>query len=299
MATKQHSRVAQAKRDILRMKSANPPPKSISIPGSISSTDLSSANTESMDSDSLEMSSARVDEIIPEAIPENGALNDSFYEKIKLDRFYIDTVDEEYHDEESSLPNRVVCLHRENELSYQQLMDLVEQLRHNQKVAYSALKREKARRRSRESTILKLAKELAKQKDIIQKQQERNEELMEETRVIQAEKSFVDEQLQTALFDLRKAEGDIRKLSENQREQQLAYRGLLHSNSVVGFSPKDSSVPPGRRVLSLGSPTARTRRSGFRSKRIARRKALQVIGACVVVAIAVIINRGFLQSPWG
>lgn len=153
------------------MKAANPPPKTISIRRSSGSTGY----TESVESDSLEPST-RVDDAIPDAIPENGALNDSFYQKIESDKFYINTVNEE-HQEENSFPSKVGGSQLDNELSHQELMNLVEQLYHNLKVSGSALKKEKSRRRSREKTIIKLAKELSNQKGIIRQQQGENDEV--------------------------------------------------------------------------------------------------------------------------
>jgi hypothetical protein len=174
MENEQYKKVQEIKNEFLDTRSGNTPPKTISIRRSSSSTDHSSSgNTASMGSDSLELFT-RADETNSEAIPENSALNDSFYRKIESDKFYIDTVDEE---EEESFPSRAGGSQLEMELSREQLMDLVEKLYLNIKDASTALRKEKSRRCSREKTIVKLAKELSSQTGTIHRQKGKIDEV--------------------------------------------------------------------------------------------------------------------------
>lgn len=117
--------------------------------------------------------------------------------------------------------------------------------------------------------------------------------------MLQAEKSLVDQRLQNCLVDLHKAEGDIQKLYENQREAQLAYKGLLHSNSGTVHSPRkampEQSRTQGRRVLSLDSPT-RSRRRKLKVKKEARRNALQISFLGMVLVFSVFISYGYITG---
>jgi hypothetical protein len=125
--------------------------------------------------------------------------------------------------------------------------------------------------------------------------------LKEEARVLQAEKSLVDQRLENCLVDLHKAEGDIKKLYENQREEQLAYKGLLHSNSGTVYSPPRKAMPEqsrsqGRRVLSLESPLRTRQRKLKVKKKEARRNALQISVLGMVLVFSVFISFGYITG---
>jgi hypothetical protein len=148
----QDLKIAKIKREIDK-KALKPPPNTISIPSPDNSFSSSVDKTASMGSDSLDES----------------FLNDSFYQKLDSEKFYIDTIEE---DEEASFPSRVdnENIKIETELSNQQLLDLVESLYDNLKHADSVIQKEKSRRRSREKTIIKLAKELTKHTENLNQQ---------------------------------------------------------------------------------------------------------------------------------
>lgn len=162
----QDAKVAEIKRELER-KALKLPPKTIAIPGGADSKSTSSSvdKTASMESESQDES----------------YINDSFYQKLNADKYYIDTIEEdaEEEEEETSLPSHVASenIKIQKELSHQQLLDLVESLYHNLRQADASKKKEKARRHTRERTIIKLAKELSKQSEFVNQQREQIEEV--------------------------------------------------------------------------------------------------------------------------
>jgi hypothetical protein len=86
-------------------------------------------------------------------------------------RFYIGTVEEE-----GSIQSKVSRLEAD-EMSYGELMGVVQRLYEHLKQSDDALATEKSRRASREKSLIKLAKELTKRKDTICKQMGQIEEV--------------------------------------------------------------------------------------------------------------------------
>jgi hypothetical protein len=180
------------------------PPTTITIPSiglfpsrPSKQNDASVAQTASMETDSIEDQEHLILIKVEEAVARRGfdnANNDSFMRKLSTlslgssgvhsqhgsagahsphgsQKFFIGTVDEE-----GSVPSRVSNLEAD-EMSHGELMDLVQRLYGNLKQSDSALSTERERRKSRERSLIKLAKELAARKDVIRRQMGKNEEV--------------------------------------------------------------------------------------------------------------------------
>lgn len=142
------------------------PPRSIEIPPTSPSAEQTSSDTsENASRDGVEDMFTRVDEKIVGTIPEESIAEESFCRKVNGDGFKIGAADES----DSSVRIEVEAPLFEEDYTNEQLLGYVEQLCNNVKRAERAAKKEKSRRRARETTMMKMAKELKNQNDMIEK----------------------------------------------------------------------------------------------------------------------------------
>jgi hypothetical protein len=167
------------------------PPTSISIPTVIKEHDESVAQTASMDTGSLDDEErallTKVEDAVAARRSTQGSCGSSEHGRndflnrlsnLSMDsgsvpdsnpssqRFYIGTVNEE---EACSVQSKVSRLEADD-LSHNQLLRVVQRLYSHLKKSDEALSRERKRRNSRESSLIKLAKEMSKRKTTINRQ---------------------------------------------------------------------------------------------------------------------------------
>lgn len=107
------------------------------------------------------------------SIPEESIADDSFYQKIKDGDFKVEPVNES----DGSVYFKVQAPAFEEEYTEEQLLGIIAQLSNNLKRAERSARQQKSRRRSREQTIVKMAKILKGQKDTVDEQQAKVDEV--------------------------------------------------------------------------------------------------------------------------
>ena len=165
------------------------PPMTIKLPKgirpSVSSSNDSSVEytTDSMGSDGLPIISPVT--IVTKPTPEHNnilRMTGSFGQRfLDSESFFTDTAEESETREKESLSSRLGSNEDEiyANLTRPQLLDLIEELYSSLDKANLAASNDKKRRRDREQTIVKLAKELSRQRDTIYQQKEQIDEVRE------------------------------------------------------------------------------------------------------------------------